>query len=39
MTSIQIDRRLPEDFFAASLRADVLAGLTATPKSMPPKWF
>jgi len=39
MTSIEIDRRLPERFFEASLRADVLAGLTATPKSLPPKWF
>ncbi len=39
MTSIEIDRRLPEQFFEASLRADVLAGLTATPKSLPPKWF
>jgi L-histidine Nalpha-methyltransferase len=39
MAGIQIDRRLPEHFFEASLRADVLAGLTATPKSLPPKWF
>src|SRR5215472_14828146 len=39
MTSIQIDRRLPDGFLAASLRADVRAGLTATPKSLPPKWF
>jgi L-histidine Nalpha-methyltransferase len=39
MTSIEIDRRLPEQFFEASLRADVLAGLTAVPKSLPPKWF
>ncbi len=39
MTTVQIDRRLPERFFEASLRADVLAGLKATPKSLPPKWF
>jgi L-histidine Nalpha-methyltransferase len=39
MTSIPIDRRLPDRFFEASLRADVLAGLTATPKWLPPKWF
>ncbi len=39
MTSIQIDRRLPDSFFADALRADALAGLTATPKSLPPKWF
>jgi dimethylhistidine N-methyltransferase len=36
---IQIDRRLPEHFFEAALRADVTAGLTSTPKSLPPKWF
>ncbi len=37
--TIPIDRRLPDRFFEASLRADVRAGLTATPKSLPPKWF
>ncbi len=39
MTGIPIDRRLPDHFFEATLRADVLAGLTGTPKSLPPKWF
>jgi len=39
MTSIPIDRRLPDRFFEESLRADVLAGLTAKPKWLPPKWF
>jgi len=39
MTPIPIDRRLPDSFFAESLRADALAGLSATPKSLPPKWF
>jgi dimethylhistidine N-methyltransferase len=39
MTSIEIDRRLPEKFFEAALRADALAGLTARPKALPPKWF
>ena len=34
-----IDRRLPDGFLASALRADALAGLTATPKSLPPKWF
>ena len=34
-----IEHRLPPDYRAASLRADALAGLTATPKSLPPKWF
>jgi L-histidine N-alpha-methyltransferase len=37
MTSVEY--RLPPDYRAASLRADVLAGLTAMPKSLPPKWF
>lgn len=39
MTSIEIDRRLPDHFFEAALRADALAGLTTTPKTLPPKWF
>src|SRR6516164_8280880 len=34
-----IEHRLPADYRARTLRADVLAGLTATPKSLPPKWF
>jgi L-histidine Nalpha-methyltransferase len=34
-----IEYRLPPDYRAASLRADALAGLTATPKSLPAKWF
>src|ERR1700684_4102980 len=34
-----IEYRLPPDYRAASLRADALAGLNATPKSLPPKWF
>ena len=38
-TSLHVERRLPADFLADSLRADALAGLTATPKSLPPKWF
>jgi L-histidine N-alpha-methyltransferase len=34
-----IDRRLPPGYLNDSLRADARAGLTATPKSLPPKWF
>jgi L-histidine N-alpha-methyltransferase len=34
-----VERLLPEGFLDASLRADARAGLTATPKSLPPKWF
>jgi L-histidine Nalpha-methyltransferase len=30
---------LGDDDPAAQLRADVLAGLTATPKTLPPRWF
>jgi L-histidine N-alpha-methyltransferase len=36
---ITVDNRLPADFRESSLRADVTAGLTATPKHLPPKWF
>nr|WP_203721368.1 L-histidine N(alpha)-methyltransferase [Streptomyces coelicoflavus] len=32
-------RTLPEDATDAALRDDVLAGLTSTPKRLPPKWF
>jgi L-histidine Nalpha-methyltransferase len=38
-TSLHVERRLPADFLADSLRADALAGLTASPKTLPPKWF
>ena len=34
-----VEHRLPPDYRASSLRADALAGLTAVPKSLPPKWF
>ncbi len=34
-----IEYRLPPDYRADSLRADARAGLTATPKALPPKWF
>jgi L-histidine Nalpha-methyltransferase len=30
---------LPEDFSERSLSEDVRAGLTSTPKTLPPKWF
>src|SRR4030088_2086601 len=38
-TPLHVERRLPEGFLADSLRADARAGLTATPKFLPPKWF
>jgi L-histidine Nalpha-methyltransferase len=34
-----VEHRLPPDYRARTLRADALAGLTATPKTLPPKWF
>jgi L-histidine N-alpha-methyltransferase len=34
-----VEHHLPPDYRATSLRADARAGLTATPKSLPPKWF
>src|SRR5260370_5502081 len=37
MTSL--DRRLPPGFLEEALRADARTGLTAQPKSLPPKWF
>ena len=39
MTEPRIERCLPDGFLADSLRADALAGLTASPKTLPPKWF
>jgi L-histidine N-alpha-methyltransferase len=34
-----IERLLPDGYLDEALRRDALAGLTATPKSLPPKWF
>jgi dimethylhistidine N-methyltransferase/ergothioneine biosynthesis protein EgtC len=34
-----VQRCLPDGFMARSLREDARAGLTAVPKSLPPKWF
>ncbi|MER6784872.1 L-histidine N(alpha)-methyltransferase [Streptomyces sp. NPDC000658] len=39
MSPFQITRTLPVDATDAALRDDVLRGLTATPKTLPPKWF
>jgi L-histidine N-alpha-methyltransferase len=39
MTDITVDVHLSPDHAAQSLRADVLDGLRATPKTLPPKWF
>ncbi|MGY0488806.1 L-histidine N(alpha)-methyltransferase [Streptomyces sp. WG-D5] len=39
MSPFSFTRTLPEDATDAALRADVLHGLTRTPKTLPPKWF
>ncbi|WP_435223715.1 L-histidine N(alpha)-methyltransferase [Streptomyces sp. Tue6028] len=39
MSPFLLTRTLPEDATDAALRADVLHGLTGTPKTLPPKWF
>ncbi|WP_338674239.1 L-histidine N(alpha)-methyltransferase [Streptomyces sp. SCSIO 30461] len=39
MSPFQLTRTLPDDAAGAALRADVLHGLTHTPKELPPKWF
>ncbi|MFJ5533162.1 L-histidine N(alpha)-methyltransferase [Streptomyces sp. NPDC093261] len=39
MSPFLVTRTLPEDATEAALRADVLHGLTNTPKTLPPKWF
>lgn len=40
MTSrFTLDYRLPPDHYQAGLRADVLRGLTAPPRTLSPKWF
>jgi L-histidine N-alpha-methyltransferase len=37
--TLTVDNHLPADFLSAALREDVLRGLTADPKWLPPKWF
>ncbi|GAA2748177.1 L-histidine N(alpha)-methyltransferase [Kitasatospora cinereorecta] len=39
MTGYDLTRLLPADHFQHALRHDVQAGLTASPKQLPPKWF
>ncbi|MFF8032042.1 L-histidine N(alpha)-methyltransferase [Streptomyces sp. NPDC016626] len=39
MSPFLLTRALPEDAAGAALRADVRAGLTGSPRTLPPKWF
>ncbi|MFE0423861.1 L-histidine N(alpha)-methyltransferase [Streptomyces sp. NPDC058953] len=39
MSPFVLTRTLPDDATGAALRADVRKGLTALPKTLPPKWF
>ena len=39
MTVPEIVRLLPPGFLGEALRIDALAGLTSSPKRLPPKWF
>ena len=36
---VSLTNHLTREDAGAVLRADVLAGLTSTPKSLPPRWF
>jgi len=37
--TLRVERCLPDGYLTEALRADARAGLTATPKALPPKWF
>jgi L-histidine Nalpha-methyltransferase len=39
MTALHVERLLPEGYLASALRADARAGLSASPKTLPPKWL
>jgi L-histidine N-alpha-methyltransferase len=39
MSDITVDVHLSQDYLAESLKSDVLDGLLASPKTLPPKWF
>lgn len=39
MTSATLEIHLTDDDLTAALRADVRRGLSASPKTLPPKWF
>jgi L-histidine N-alpha-methyltransferase len=39
MTALHVERCLPEGYLASALREDARAGLSAAPKTLPPKWL
>ena len=39
MTALHVERCLPEGYLASALREDARAGLSASPKTLPPKWL
>ena len=39
MTALHVERCLPEGYLDRALRADAKAGLSASPKTLPPKWL
>jgi L-histidine Nalpha-methyltransferase len=39
VTALRVERCLPDGFLDEALKADARAGLTASPKVLPPKWF
>ena len=39
MTALHVERCLPDGYLDRALRADARAGLTASPKTLPPKWL
>ena len=39
MTALHVERCLPEGYLDRALRTDAQAGLSASPKTLPPKWL
>lgn len=39
MTALRVERCLPEGYLDRALRADARTGLSASPKTLPPKWL
>jgi L-histidine N-alpha-methyltransferase len=39
MTTLRVERCLPDGYLSRTLRADARAGLSGSPKTLPPKWL